>query len=368
MAILTAVFWFALGAIVGSFLNVVVYRLPAGLSVVTPGSHCPACRRPIRWFDNVPIFAWLWLRGRCRDCAAPIAMRYPMVEFSTAVLFLSIGWPHTAACLPGVAEVGPRSGQAHRWASAAPAGAAPTDSPSAVPPSADILPPDSSPAKSGPAEPPLAQSPAQGVAEKAPADVRGAAAVAMVHLLLLSTLWAAALIAYDGGPTPRRLFLPAWIVVPLAYAPEWGQSAAVYAGLGPWRAYQPVLGALVGVLGGWVVEITMRFCSAAPEGEAAQSSPNLSAERAAESFSAQLLSVVFASKSSRRGSPAWALGCLGVALGWTLTLAVGGVALAAALVAWAIRRRDGRAMFACWSVAIFLFAWAWLLAAAWRLC
>lgn len=339
MAILTAVFWFALGAIVGSFLNVVVYRLPAGLSVVTPGSHCPACRRPIRWFDNVPIFAWLWLCGRCRDCAAPIAMRYPMVEFVTAVLFLSIGWPHTAGCPANVAEVGPRAGQTHRSALAAPADALPADS-----------------------------LPAPAPADAAPGDVRGAAAVAMVHLLLLSTLWAAALIAYDGGPTPRRLFLPAWIVVPLAYAPEWGHSAAVYAGLEPWRAWQPVLGALVGVLGGWAVEITMRFCSAVPESAAAQSPPPVSANRAAESFGATLLSVVFASKSSRRGSPAWALGCLGVALGWATTLVAGGVALAAAFFARAIRRRDGRAMSVWWAGSLFLFAWAWLLAAAWRLC
>ncbi|OHB85149.1 MAG: hypothetical protein A2V98_25595 [Planctomycetes bacterium RBG_16_64_12] len=82
---------FALGACVGSFLNVVVYRLPAGKSLVFPGSHCPACAHPIRWHDNVPILSWLFLRGRCRDCAAQISLRYPAVEAITAALFVLVG-------------------------------------------------------------------------------------------------------------------------------------------------------------------------------------------------------------------------------------------------------------------------------------
>jgi leader peptidase (prepilin peptidase)/N-methyltransferase len=80
---------FLLGGTVGSFLNVVVYRLPAGLSLVHPGSHCPRCKHPIRWYDNVPILGWVLLGGRCRDCKAAIAVRYPMVEAFTAVLFLA---------------------------------------------------------------------------------------------------------------------------------------------------------------------------------------------------------------------------------------------------------------------------------------
>ena len=69
-----------LAANLGSFLNVVVHRLPLGESVVYGGSHCPKCGAAIRAYDNVPVLGWLWLRGRCRDCQAPIALRYPLVE------------------------------------------------------------------------------------------------------------------------------------------------------------------------------------------------------------------------------------------------------------------------------------------------
>ena len=86
---LVATWMFLLGGTVGSFLNVVVYRLPAGLSLVHPGSHCPRCKHPIRWYDNVPILGWVLLGGRCRDCKAAIAVRYPLVEAFTAVLFLA---------------------------------------------------------------------------------------------------------------------------------------------------------------------------------------------------------------------------------------------------------------------------------------
>ena len=81
--------WFLfLGGAVGSFLNVVVYRLPAGMSISWPGSHCPRCNHPIRAYDNFPVLAWFWLRGRCRDCREPISFRYPLVGAVTAGLFL----------------------------------------------------------------------------------------------------------------------------------------------------------------------------------------------------------------------------------------------------------------------------------------
>ena len=83
---------FILGACIGSFLNVVVYRLPAGLSLVSPPSRCPKCETPIRAFDNIPILGWLILRGRCRACSVWIPMRYPFVELATAVLFGYVGW------------------------------------------------------------------------------------------------------------------------------------------------------------------------------------------------------------------------------------------------------------------------------------
>ena len=77
------------GLIFGSFINVVAYRVPANMSVVSPPSACPACDHPIRHRDNIPIISWLVLRGRCRDCDSPISVRYPIVEAATAVLFVA---------------------------------------------------------------------------------------------------------------------------------------------------------------------------------------------------------------------------------------------------------------------------------------
>jgi leader peptidase (prepilin peptidase)/N-methyltransferase len=79
-----------LGAVIGSFLNVVIWRLPRGESLATPGSRCPHCERPIAPYDNVPVLSWLILRGRCRHCGAPISVRYPAVELLTAVVFAGI--------------------------------------------------------------------------------------------------------------------------------------------------------------------------------------------------------------------------------------------------------------------------------------
>jgi leader peptidase (prepilin peptidase) / N-methyltransferase len=81
-----------LGLLVGSFLNVVVHRVPAGLSVVSPPSSCPGCGHQVRARDNVPVVSWLLLRGRCRDCAAPISVRYPLVEAGTGVAFALTAW------------------------------------------------------------------------------------------------------------------------------------------------------------------------------------------------------------------------------------------------------------------------------------
>ena len=95
--------WIALlGACIGSFTNVVVWRLPRQESVVFPGSHCPKCGHSIRWHDNLPVLGWLLLRGRCRDCHAGISWRYPAVEVLSAGLWMSavLVWPGAGAGLP----------------------------------------------------------------------------------------------------------------------------------------------------------------------------------------------------------------------------------------------------------------------------
>jgi leader peptidase (prepilin peptidase)/N-methyltransferase len=90
------------GLLVGSFLNVLVHRLPRGESIVTPGSHCPACGAPVRPLQNVPVISWLVLRGRCAACRAPIAIRYPALELSNTVLWVLVAmrgrdWGHIAS-------------------------------------------------------------------------------------------------------------------------------------------------------------------------------------------------------------------------------------------------------------------------------
>jgi len=87
----------AFGLVVGSFLNVVAHRLPRGESIVHPGSRCPRCREPVRWFDNVPVLSWLWLRGRCRSCRAPISLRYPAIEALTGVVFAAVALRYGAS-------------------------------------------------------------------------------------------------------------------------------------------------------------------------------------------------------------------------------------------------------------------------------
>jgi leader peptidase (prepilin peptidase)/N-methyltransferase len=78
------------GALIGSFLNVVAYRLPRGESLLRPGSRCPTCATPIKPYDNVPVLGWLLLRGRCRACGAPVSARYPVVEAVTALLWAGV--------------------------------------------------------------------------------------------------------------------------------------------------------------------------------------------------------------------------------------------------------------------------------------
>ena len=83
-------FGFAVGLVIGSFLNVVIHRVPSGLSIVKPRSRCPRCENPIASFDNIPVLSWLILRGRCRHCQLAISPRYPAVEFGTGLAFAVI--------------------------------------------------------------------------------------------------------------------------------------------------------------------------------------------------------------------------------------------------------------------------------------
>ena len=84
---LISFFVVALGLVIGSFLNVVIHRLPLEQSIVTPGSHCPHCKSPVHWHQNIPLLSYLALGGKCSSCKAPISPRYPFVEFVTAFLF-----------------------------------------------------------------------------------------------------------------------------------------------------------------------------------------------------------------------------------------------------------------------------------------
>lgn len=86
------VFAFLAGAAVGSFLNVVIYRWPLGLSIVKPGSHCPSCQRPIPWYWNIPLLSFVLLRGRCRYCGAKISARYFFVELAAALWSVGSLW------------------------------------------------------------------------------------------------------------------------------------------------------------------------------------------------------------------------------------------------------------------------------------
>jgi leader peptidase (prepilin peptidase) / N-methyltransferase len=207
---LVAAWLFVLGAVVGSFLNVVVHRLPQRRSIVAPGSHCPRCGRPVRWYDNVPIASWFVLRGRCRDCGEPISARYPLVEAATAGLFLLLGW---VEWLGGGANLPRLPG---RW------------------------PPANADAATWPAT--------------------ASAGVCGLHLLLMVTLLAAALIAWDRRRVPWRLFLPAAVVglaAPIVW--PWLRPLPAWPGFdGPATGLvEGLLGAAAGaLLGGMAVRLT----------------------------------------------------------------------------------------------------------------
>lgn len=92
--IFTGSLFFILGALLGSFANVVIYRMPNEKSVVSPGSHCYSCQKPVAWYDNIPIVSWFLLRGKCRSCKAKFSIRYAFVEFLMGSLFCGLFYWH----------------------------------------------------------------------------------------------------------------------------------------------------------------------------------------------------------------------------------------------------------------------------------
>jgi leader peptidase (prepilin peptidase)/N-methyltransferase len=86
---LVIAFIFLFGLVIGSFLNVCITRIPEDLSIVAPGSRCPRCMTPIKWYDNVPVLGWMWLMAKCRSCGLPISGMYPLVELATGLLFVA---------------------------------------------------------------------------------------------------------------------------------------------------------------------------------------------------------------------------------------------------------------------------------------
>jgi leader peptidase (prepilin peptidase)/N-methyltransferase len=202
------VWLFALGGTVGSFLNVVVYRLPAGKSIVHPGSHCPVCGHPIRWYHNLPILSWFLLGGRCHDCRAKISHRYPLIELVTALLFLGLFFADARPRIMTLVEPGAVEPAYSGW---------------------DVL-------------------------------IRYT-----VDLWLLCTLLAAALIEYDGGRMPRSVFGIAIFIGALAAAifPSSQRDAvapslaSLHLGLREQALAIAAAGLLTGWTIGWLLEIAV---------------------------------------------------------------------------------------------------------------
>jgi leader peptidase (prepilin peptidase)/N-methyltransferase len=87
--VIISIYFFLFGIVIGSFLNVCITRIPEDISVISPGSRCPKCGTPIKAYDNVPVFGWIWLKGKCRACGAPISVMYPLMELATGLLFVA---------------------------------------------------------------------------------------------------------------------------------------------------------------------------------------------------------------------------------------------------------------------------------------
>jgi len=274
---------FAVGGAVGSFLNVVVYRLPRGMSLIRPGSHCPACNKPIRPRDNLPILGWFLLRGRCRDCKAKIAFRYPLVEAITAAMFLAVGMVEG---LSGGANL-----------------------PQRLDPLAD------------------------GMSVSHPGETELIVLVSY-HLVLLCTLLAAGFIEYDGHRLPLRLMLPALVVgvvAPLA----WPQirPVPVYDGLSGWIAglSDGAAGLAVGALLGFAAWYATGASRGVP----------LLRRSSARGGLTTLLLRSSGTEGPDRDRVGLVLGpaCVGLFLGWQAALVLGLASIALHLAATALGRK-----------------------------
>ncbi len=306
------IFWFwlfALGSIIGSFLNVVVYRLPRGKNLAYPGSQCPACGHPIRWYHNLPIISWILLRGRCHDCGVKIAVRYPLVELASAMLF--VGLARLEVWAPS-ARLPPLSGQelVARWA---------------------------------------------------------------YHVWLLETLLAAALIERDGLRVPRRLLCTALAVgligaaaMPSVQASFARVTPAAWHLAGRWVAViQAVAGGVMGLLAGWVYGLARKEVAGGALKKGTGTSRQDKEPNAAEpSLGASPLFQV----GSRPADGTYLAACVGVYLGWQ-AIVLGGLV---ATGIWLLLERSakkrggtkGSEAAACgWGMPLLLASLSWLVAA-----
>jgi prepilin signal peptidase PulO-like enzyme (type II secretory pathway) len=207
-----AVWFWLFGANVGSFMNVVVYRLPLRSSITLPRSRCPRCRHKIRWFDNIPVFSWLALRGRCRDCHEPISLRYPLVELLVATVFVVLAFVEPLGLGGNLPE-------------------------------------------------PLTDTPMRLLRQQ---TVYSLGLLCAYQLLLWCTLACAALISFDGQAVPWRLFAPVAVIgslAPLVWPSLRPVPAAVPMNGPPWwiAAGEGLAGVVVGAALGLFVVASARY-------------------------------------------------------------------------------------------------------------
>ena len=218
MATLVGLWFFVLGATIGSFLNVVAYRLPLGLTIVSQPSRCPYCLKPILFRHNVPILGWLMLRGRCRVCRLPISPRYPLVELMVATLFFGLFFAELSS---GGANLPIRQPSRHpgvMW--------------NVLTPQWDLI------------------------------------GIYAYHCFLIGVLVVAALLRIDRQPIPNRLVLFAGIVG-LSIAAVWPSVSVVPWAAerptwlpddGPWRRLEtPLIGWIAGMAAGAIFQYLIRL-------------------------------------------------------------------------------------------------------------